>query len=67
MGELVLANGDRYTGEFKGDKKHGQGEFTWASGEFAGDQFIGQYQDNLRTGPGKYTWADGSVHKGQWL
>jgi hypothetical protein len=45
---------------------HGQGTFTWASGEFAGDKYVGEWKNEKRHGKGIYTWADGTVEKGIW-
>lgn len=49
-----------YIGEFKDDKKHGTGEFKWATG----GHFKGEYKDDLKCGFGEMTWADGSSYKG---
>lgn len=39
---------DKYEGEYKSDKKHGYGIFSWASGNI----YKGNYDEDLRTGYG---------------
>eukprot|EP00605_Chrysophyceae_sp_TOSAG23-4_P000684 GSChrysophyteH1.ASY1.ANO1.768.1 assembled CDS len=57
-----LAKGSTYNGEWHKDTKHGQGTFTWASGE----RYTGQYADGLMEGKGKYVFASGAVYEGEW-
>ena len=54
--------GDKYVGEWKDDKFHGQGTYTYANG----DKYVGEYQDNKRTGQGTYTSANGSKKVAEW-
>ena len=65
-GTYSCADGDKYVGEWKSNKHHGQGTFTWASGEFAGDKYVGKFKDDKRHGQGTYTSADGTIVKGIW-
>ena len=51
-----------YEGEYLDDKKHGQGEFKWASG----GNYRGGYQHDIKTGYGEMYWADGSIYRGTW-
>jgi hypothetical protein len=55
-------NGDQYIGEFKDDKRHGQGTYTWAEGS----QYIGEWKDNKKHGQGTYTWIFGGKQTGIW-
>ena len=55
-------NGAVYTGEYEGNRFHGIGELTWASGEV----YRGQWKRCLREGDGVNTWANGAVYCGQW-
>ena len=42
------------------DKKHGQGVFTWESG----NMYKGGYLEDEREGYGEMYWTDGTVYKG---
>ena len=53
-------NGDQYIGEFKDDKRHGQGTYTWADGS----QYIGEWKDNKQNGQGTTTWLSGGKQTG---
>lgn len=52
-----------YEGEWKGDKKHGEGKETMGDGSV----YEGQFRDNMRNGEGTYTFADGSEYVGHWI
>ena len=54
--------GDTYIGEWKDDKRHGQGTYTWVDGE----KYVGEYKDNKRHGQGTYIWANGSKYVGEY-
>ena len=41
-------NGDKYEGQWKGDKKHGQGTFSFADG----DKYVGQWKEGNKHGQG---------------
>jgi hypothetical protein len=45
------SNGDHYVGEFKDNKKNGNGKFTWANVEC----YVGAWKDNKFHGQGTYT------------
>tara|TARA_Y100000294_G_scaffold78568_1_gene73906 strand:+ start:40 stop:798 length:759 start_codon:yes stop_codon:yes gene_type:complete len=66
LGTLTFADGDKYVGEFKDGRGHGQGTFTWSSGKFAGDKYVGEYKDDKRHGLGTYTYANGDKYVGGW-
>ena len=55
-------DGSKYEGEWKKDKKHGQGTFTFANN----DKYVGKYKDDLSHGQGTYTFADGRKDVGEW-
>ena len=45
FGTLTLASGDKYVGEWKDDKRHGQGTYTYSdgtkdSGYYMNDEFV---------------------------
>jgi len=56
------ANGYKYIGEWKDNKKHGQGTHTWANG----DKYIGEWKGNKRHGQGTLTWKKGDKYLGEW-
>merc|ERR1712241_1038276 len=52
-----------YEGESAEDMMHGQGKFTFASGNV----YEGQYADGKKHGQGRFTFASGKVfHAGEW-
>uniref|UniRef100_A0A7S1QV67 Uncharacterized protein n=1 Tax=Neobodo designis TaxID=312471 RepID=A0A7S1QV67_NEODS len=57
------AEGDRYTGGFQDDKKHGGGKYTFANGNSYG----GEFACDKRHGRGKYSWMCGDEYDGEWL
>ena len=54
--------GDKYVGEWKDDKKHGQGTYNYAGGE----KYVGEWRDNERHGKGTLTLADGEKYVGEF-
>jgi hypothetical protein len=51
-----------YKGELKDGKRHGNGEYTSASGKV----FIGEWQDDKKNGYGRIAFPNGSVYEGEW-
>ena len=66
FGTFNYTSGNKYVGEWKDDKRHGQGTFTFGPGEFYGDVYVGEWKDNLYHGQGTYTYADGDKYVGEW-
>ncbi|KAJ9458310.1 Phosphatidylinositol 4-phosphate 5-kinase 8 [Diplonema papillatum] len=54
--------GDRYEGEFKDDKKHGEGCYTFANG----NRYEGEFVEDRRNGFGIYYWVCGDMYSGCW-
>lgn len=54
-GSYTYAAGDKYTGEWRDDQKHGLGVNTYANG----DKYAGEFKDDRRSGHGTYLFADG--------
>ena len=42
-GTVIFEDGNKYVGEGKNYKRHGQGTFTWA----IGDQYVGEFINDL--------------------
>ncbi|MDA9949689.1 trypsin-like peptidase domain-containing protein [Paracoccaceae bacterium] len=62
FGTFTFASGNKYVGEVKDNKKHGQGTFTWADG----NKYVGEFKDNKRTVQGTYTYANGDKYVGEY-
>jgi hypothetical protein len=56
------ADGRKYIGEWKDDKRNGKGTMTWADG----DKYYGEFKDGYRHGQGTYTFANGAKYAGEW-
>lgn len=54
-GTSVSASGNRFVGEFRDDKYHGQGTIAYKDGEV----YSGEFRDGLRDGQGARTYRDG--------
>ena len=62
---VTSPNGDMlYEGEWKDDKKHGQGKVTYSDGAV----YEGEWKDGERHGQGKVTYSGGKgkVYEGEW-
>lgn len=59
-GLLTQANGDTYTGEFKGEVFHGQGTLVSKEGSFTGTF------DEGKRSKGKMEFKDGNVYEGEF-
>ena len=62
FGPYTFKNGNKYVGEWKNDKQHGQGTFTWTDGH----KYVGEYKDGKMHGQGTFTWADGRKEVGAY-
>ena len=56
------ALGNKYTGEYKEDKWHGNGTYTFANG----NEYVGEFSDGKFKGQGTMTYADGTSESGIW-
>jgi hypothetical protein len=67
FGTYTFANGDKYVGEWRDDKRYGQGTYHFlADNQFKGDIYVGEFKDDKPNGQGTYTYADGRVVEGIW-
>ena len=60
VGTFTYPDGNKYVGEWKNDKKHGQGTYAEADGS----KYVGEWKDGIRYGQGTQTYADGRVAEG---
>ena len=63
FGTFTFASGNKYVGEFKNGKRHGQGTFTYAGGD--GEKYVGEFKNDKYNGQGTYTYADGDKYVGE--
>ena len=61
-GIKTWADGNKYDGEWKDDKKHGHGVYTFANGTI----YDGKWKNDNKHGHGVQTWADGTKYDGNW-
>ena len=66
FGTYIWDNGDIYVGEWKDDKRHGQGINTWGKGPNKDDKYVGEWKDEKQNGQGTYTVAVGGNYVGNW-
>ncbi len=57
-GTYPFANGDRYVGEFKDGKRHGQGTLTFVNG----NKYVGEFKGSYFNGQGTFTYTDGDKY-----
>ena len=54
-GKFFYINGDVYDGEWKADKRHGHGTYTYAD---TGSRYVGSWRDGQRNGHGELIHAN---------
>ena len=59
---MTYQNGDRYSGSWYNDKRHGFGKFEL----IRGDVFEGEWKIDIMHGAGVLKNYDGSMHEGVW-
>lgn len=62
IGNVTLANGDKYVGEWRDGKMNGQGTYTYSNG----NRYVGEWWDDKKNGRGIYTWSNGNSYVGGW-
>ena len=62
QGTWIDANGDKYVGEYKDGKAHGQGTYTWTTGS----KYVGEFRDDKFNGQGTYTFGNGNKYVGEF-
>ena len=58
----TFANGNKYVGEWKNGKLHGQGTHIWANG----NKYVGEYKNDKMHGYGTFTSPPGHKYVGEW-
>jgi len=61
-GEFVWPNGDKYKGEIRDGKKHGEGKFETIDGII----YAGYFKDDKLNGPVEIFYPNGDYFKGIW-
>jgi hypothetical protein len=62
FGTYTFPDGEKYVGEWKDDKYHGQGTYTYVDGR----EYVGGYKDGKLHGQGTYAHPDGDKYVGEW-
>ncbi|XVE96577.1 hypothetical protein REPUB_Repub02eG0234800 [Reevesia pubescens] len=62
VGELLLPNGDSYSGSLLGNVSEGQGKYVWKDGCV----YEGEWRRGMRHGTGKLQWPSGTVYDGEF-
>ena len=67
FGAFNLDGGDNYVGEWKNNKRNGQGTYIYGpNSEWAGDKYVGEFKDDKINGQGTYLFSDGSKQIGEF-
>ncbi len=61
-GTYLYANGDKYTGHFKNQKRDGAGLFEYVNG----DRFTGNFSSDQKQGHGEYRFKNGDIFSGEF-
>lgn len=62
VGELILSNGDRYSGTMLGNTPEGSGTYIWSDGCV----YDGEWRRGMRHGHGKMMLPSGAVYEGEY-
>jgi S1-C subfamily serine protease len=62
FGTIRFNDGETYVGEWRNDKRNGQGTTTFPDGH----RYVGEYRDDKRHGQGIYTFPDGEQYTGAY-
>ncbi|CAN1128095.1 Phosphatidylinositol 4-phosphate 5-kinase 6 [Linum perenne] len=60
--EIVLPNGDFYTGNWLDGFPHGHGKYIWTDGCI----YLGDWQKGKKLGKGKFSWPSGVTYDGEF-
>ncbi len=59
---FLFPNGNRYIGEYKGNRMDQKGEFYWTNGNV----YKGEFKNGVRHGKGVLTFYNGASYSGDW-
>ncbi|XP_010267271.1 PREDICTED: phosphatidylinositol 4-phosphate 5-kinase 9-like [Nelumbo nucifera] len=62
VGELLLPNGESYSGSLLGNMPEGSGKYVWADGCV----YEGEWRRGMRNGVGNIQWPSGAVYDGEF-
>lgn len=62
VGELLLLNGDSYSGSLLGNIPEGSGKYVWSDGCI----YKGEWRRGMWHGNGKFRWPSGAVYEGEF-
>ncbi|MED6220292.1 Phosphatidylinositol 4-phosphate 5-kinase 9 [Stylosanthes scabra] len=62
VGELLLPNGERYSGSLLGNMPEGHGVYVWSDGCV----YEGEWRRGMRNGVGKIRWPSGALYEGEF-
>ena len=62
IGSETYANQSKYSGQFKDNKKDGQGTFIYP----LGGKYVGEWKENEKSGQGTYTSSSGAKYVGEF-
>ena len=64
-GSYTLSSGDKYIGEWKNNKRNGQGTYLYGpNSKNAGDKYVGEWKDGIYHGRGTYYFLANNTFKG---
>ncbi|POO01797.1 Phosphatidylinositol-4-phosphate 5-kinase [Trema orientale] len=62
VGELLLPNGESYSGSLLGNIPEGKGKYVWTDGCI----YDGEWRRGMRHGNGKIQWSSGAYYEGEF-
>ncbi|XP_061345746.1 phosphatidylinositol 4-phosphate 5-kinase 9-like isoform X2 [Gastrolobium bilobum] len=62
VGEILLSNGESYSGTLFGNIPEGQGTYVWSDS----CMYEGEWRRGMRNGNGKIRWPSGAVYEGEF-
>jgi len=65
FGSYVYPSGHKYTGEWRDNKRHGQGTHTNTRTD--GTKYVGEWKDNKKHGQGTLTWSNAKQGNGKYV
>jgi hypothetical protein len=62
FGSITFPSGQKYVGEFRDNKRHGQGAYTDSKGNI----YVGEFREGKENGQGTITFVNGDKHIGEF-